>query len=213
VKRVIIIVEGDTELEFIRKTLIPYLNSKGIFSVDAFKIKHSKGGITKYSHLQTDILNVIEETDAIVTTLVDYYGLPLNFPSHQESLLITNVYERLSFLEEAISKDIQTILNRPIINFIPYLQLHEFEALCFSSFKGFEDNFAENEADYKKIQTLINSVSSPEEINNGLLTAPSKRLKNLIKGYNKVVYGNIIIETIGIEKILAKCPKFKIWVE
>jgi hypothetical protein len=213
VKRVIIIVEGDTELEFIRKTLIPYLNSKEIFSVDAFKIKHSKGGVTKYSHLQTDILNVISETDAIVTTLIDYYGLPANFPSHEDSLTIINVHDRLSFLENSIANDIEIALGRPVTNLIPYLQLHEFEALCFSSFKGIEDNFAENEADYKKIKALIDSVKSPEEINNGALTAPSKRLKNLIKGYNKVVYGNIIIETIGIEHILTQCPKFKVWVE
>jgi hypothetical protein len=128
-------------------------------------------------------------------------------------LLLTDVYERVTFLENAISNDIQSILGRPVTNLIPYLQLHEFEALCFSSFKGIEDNFAENEADYKRIRALIESVDSPEEINNGPLTAPSKRLKNLIKGYNKVVYGNIIIETIGIEHILTQCPKFKAWVE
>lgn len=47
-KRVIIVVEGDTEKEFIDRVLCPYLYSHGIPRVDCFKIKHTKGGLTKY---------------------------------------------------------------------------------------------------------------------------------------------------------------------
>ena len=51
-KRLIIIVEGDTELAFVNTILAPYLYSKGILSVSCFKIKHSKGGLSKYEHLK-----------------------------------------------------------------------------------------------------------------------------------------------------------------
>ena len=52
-KRLIIVVEGDTEKEFVDKVLSPYLYAKGLLSVNCFKIKHTKGGLTKYQHLKT----------------------------------------------------------------------------------------------------------------------------------------------------------------
>ena len=41
--------------------------------------------------------------------------------------------------------------------------------------------------------------------------SPSHRLENIIKGYNKVVYGNIIAEAIGLECIRTKAPRFDAW--
>ncbi len=45
--RLIIIVEGDTEKEFVNKILTPFFNRKGFYNIDCFKIKHSKGGLSK----------------------------------------------------------------------------------------------------------------------------------------------------------------------
>ena len=44
------------------------------------------------------------------------------------------------------------------------------------------------------------------------MTAPSKRLAELIKGYNKVVYGSILAQEIGLEAIRTKSPRFHQWV-
>lgn len=211
-KRLIIIVEGDSELEFIKKTLIPYLNTKGVYSISPFKIKHSKGGLNKFDHLQTDIINTLYETDAVITTFIDYYALPVSFPYYQEAQKILNIDERLRILEQSIKEAIELKQNHKVLNLIPYIQLHEFEALCFADFKGFEQNFTEAEANFEAIKQLTSFVN-PEEINDGPDTAPSKRLKKLIKGYNKVVYGNIIIETNGIDSIINKCPRFKSWID
>ncbi|MBT30737.1 MAG: hypothetical protein CMO01_13845 [Thalassobius sp.] len=43
-------------------------------------------------------------------------------------------------------------------------------------------------------------------------TAPSKRLDKLIEGYNKIVYGAILADTIGIVNLKAKSPRFNKWI-
>lgn len=43
-KRLIIVVEGETEKEFVDKVLSPYLYAKGFLSVSCFKIKTYKRG-------------------------------------------------------------------------------------------------------------------------------------------------------------------------
>ncbi|HMU05450.1 MAG TPA: DUF4276 family protein, partial [Saprospiraceae bacterium] len=105
-KRIIFIVEGDTEKEFIDKVLSPYLYTKGIFAIDCFKIKHTRGGLTKYQHLRTDIINCIFESNVIVTTMIDYYALPKDFPKYEVSKSIVNKIDRITFLEQSIVNDI-----------------------------------------------------------------------------------------------------------
>lgn len=211
-KRLMIIVEGDSELEFVNRVLRPYLNTFEIYNVDCFKIKHSKGGLTKYSHLKKDILNTIYETDIIVTTLIDFYALPSDFPKYNESLAILNKSGRLDFLEESIKEEIERTQNKTFVNLIPYIQLHEFEAFIFSSIIGIQSLFEESEANMPELRNIIRTYENPEEINDHPDTAPSKRLVKNIKGYNKIVDGVSIIEEIGLETIIEKCPRFRMWI-
>jgi hypothetical protein len=64
------------------------------------------------------------------------------------------------------------------------------------------------------LEQIISSHPNPEDINDSPETAPSKRLKNnqLIRGYNKVNDGIMIIEEAGINTVLNKCPRFNNWV-
>lgn len=211
--RLIIIVEGDTEKEFIDRVLSPYLYSKGLQSISSFKIKHTKGGLVKYQHLKTDLINCVYESDVIISTLIDYYALPEDFPKYDESKRITNKSDRLCYLEKAIIEDVESEQDKRFPNLLPYIQLHEFEALVFSSIDGLKSLFSDEEADFIEIQDIISKYPNPEDINNNILTAPSKRLENIIRGYNKVLDGIMIIEEIGIENILAKCPRFNSWVQ
>lgn len=210
-KRLIIVVEGDTEKEFVEKTLRPYFATKDVFNISCYKIKKTNGGLTNYDNLKTDLLSAIHEENVIVTTLIDFYALPKNFPQYDEAKLIGDKEQRLSFLEESIINDLAKDGYLPKLH--PYIQLHEFEALLFTNIEGFELNFSGEEADLNEIKEIIESHPNPETINDGLETAPSKRLKNLIPAYKKIVYGNIIIETNGIGEILNRCPRFRLWTE
>jgi len=209
--RLIIIVEGDTEKEFVNTILIPFFNAKEFYNIECFKIKHSKGGLSKYEHIRKDILKSIYEADALVTTLVDFYALPTDFPKFEESKQCTNKEQQLTFLESAIKEDIEASQHSVFDNLFPYIQLHEFEALIFSSILGIESLFAPTEANFVELHKIIQKYPNPEDINDHPNTAPSKRLHKLIKGYNKVVDGVLILDEIGLEVIREKCPRFNNW--
>lgn len=214
-KRLIIVVEGDTEKEFIDKVLSPYLFAKGLRSVNCFKIKHTKGGLTKYQHLKTDLINCVYESNVLVSTLIDFYALPKDFPKYEEAKAIVNRASRLAFLEKAIVEDLEAEKGKAFSNLLPYIQLHEFEALVFSSIDAIKSLYSNEDAKFGELEQIIAAYPNPEDINDSPRTAPSKRLKNnqLIRGYNKVNDGIMIIEEAGIDNILSKCSRFKTWVE
>lgn len=214
-KRLIIVVEGDTEKEFVDKVLSPYLYSSGLLQVDCFKIKHSKGGLTKYQHLKTDLINCVYESNVLVSTLIDFYALPTDFPKYEEAKTIVNKADRLTFLEKAILEDLETEKEQAFSNLVPYIQLHEFEALVFSSIDAIKSLYSNEDAKFSELEQIISAFPNPEDINDSPQTAPSKRLTNdqLIRGYNKVNDGIMIIEEAGIDTVLSKCPRFKTWVE
>ena len=211
-KRLIIIVEGDTELEFVNTLLAPYLYSKAKCSVSAFKIKHSKGGLSNYNHLRIDLLNVVYQNNVIVTTLIDYYGLPSDFPQFQESASIVEKQDRIKLLESGIKHDIESVQGQVFENLVPYIQLHEFEALVFSSSEPFKKLY-DTRCNFTILNNVLSEYTSPEDINHSYATAPSKRLSQIIRGYIKIVDGNTILQEIGIQTILNKCPRFNQWVE
>ena len=212
-KRLVIIVEGETEESFVNNILCPYFCSKGLYNtIQCFKTKHSHGGISKYSYIKKDILNTIYEKD-VVSMMIDFYRLPSDFPGFSDLKATQTHKEQASLLETEIKKDLEDTQKHQFDNFIPYIQLHEFEALMFASIKGIDILFEREEMDYKGLMNVIEEHPNPEEINNHPATAPSMRLKKLIPGYNKVLHGIEIIKTMGMPELLEKCPRFKTWVE
>lgn len=156
-----------------------------------------------------------QNTSAHVTLLIDYYGIleKHQFPNWKDSLALANKAKRVTLLEKGMKDDIDSnMVNR----FIPYIQLHEFESLLFIDQKVFDRSFEKSEfADYDYLLETLNQFSNPEDINDGNLTAPSKRLERIIKVYDsktKVVYGSSLAHDIGLEKIIAKCPRFSDWI-
>lgn len=210
-KRVIIICEGETEREFCKKVLAPHLIHHNIF-IQAPLIKRSMGGIVRWSILKKEIETHLHEPNVIVSTLIDYYGLyqKYNFPSWVDGERIVNKNSRMDFLENAMKEDIAEAIQH---RFIPYLQLHEFEGLLFNEIQLFYDQVPKAElVDINELKKTFADYDNPEMINNSRDTSPSHRLKRIIKGYNKPLYGHYFAEAIGIEKIRAKAPRFDQWV-
>lgn len=161
------------------------------------------------------MINCVYESNAVVTTLIDFYALPKDFPKFDEAVKIVNKASRLDFLEKAIAEDIESEKGKYFPNLLPYIQLHEFEALVFSSIDAIKSLYSNEHAKIDELEQIIASYPNPEDINDSRETAPSKRLKNnqLIKGYNKITDGIMIIEEAGVATILRKCPRFNSWVE
>ena len=213
-KRLVIIAEGETEESFVNNILCPFFCSKGIYnSIQCFKTKHSHGGMSKYSYIKKDILNIIYEKDVVVSMMIDFYRLPSGFPGFNDLKATQTHQEQANLLETRIKKDLEDSQNQLFDNFIPYIQLHEFEALVFASISGIDSLFERSEIDYNGLMNVIQQYPNPEDINNHPDTAPSVRLKKLISGYNKVLHGIDIINTVGMAELLEKCPRFKTWIE
>ena len=128
-----IIVEGQTEETFVRDVLAPYRGTRGIFAVARCvetgrkRGRIFRGGVRNYEKIRRDIkcwLN--QRQDTYCTTMFDFYGLPKNFPGRTSIDSNQQARERVKYIEKAFEKDIDTI------RFIPYIQLHEFEALLFA---------------------------------------------------------------------------------
>jgi hypothetical protein len=212
-KRILIIVEGHSEKEFVDKVLTPYLLSREVPRVDCFKIKHTKGGLTKYDHLRKDLIHSVQESEVIISTLIDFYALPVDFPKYSEIIELNDKLEVVDKLEHAIVDDISEIFGDVSNKLFPYIQLHEFEAFVFAANHILFDFYDDKEADFAALKKVVADYPNPEDINQGKMTAPSKRLHQFIPGYSKVNHGVAIIQNAGIEVLFQKCPRFKAWVE
>ncbi len=117
----------------------------------------------------------------------------------------------MDFLETKMKEKIDLSING---RFEPYLQLHEFEGLLFNNLTAFKSQIpAEDFLDEAELAKIIRTNPNPELINDTPNNAPSYRLKRLIKGYNKIVYGSILATEIGLSKIRGKCPRFNRWID
>lgn len=203
-KRLVFLVEGDTELILINQQVIPYLYKQGFTnSMNAQKIitnrkLHKKGGNINYEYLKNDINRVLAQGDVIITTFLDFFRLPNTFPGY------TNNVNSIADIEAAIHKQFE---NHPSL--IPYIQKHEMEALMYCCIDGFAIVVDDVKA-LKALQEIIDQYANPEEINSAPHKAPSKRLEAIFN-YDKVVDGELILEAIGINNMINKCPRFTEW--
>ena len=208
-KRLYIIVEGQTEQEFVNTMIAPYMQQYGVYDVKPVLIHTSKagrGGFVNYSHPKKDALKLLNsrKNDFVVSMFVDFFRIP-EIPHRERWSQKATHKEQVSEMERCIAEDIHDY------RFIPYIQLHEFEALLFSSNKGFETYFQEDEA--QKTQRIVLQFDNPEDINTTPEGAPSKRLIDINANYDKVIEGNLIALEVGMDNIRTKCHHFKEWID
>ncbi len=208
--RVHIICEGQTEETFINEVLMPDFSRKGIYLYPALIGRPGhKGGNVKYSRMKTDIENRLNDEEAYCTTFFDFYGLHPDFPGKQIALGHTNLNSKKQVLEDAFLQKLSDDLGEnKIRRFIPYVQMYEFEGLLFSASEAIASNLG---VSLSSVETIINEFDTPEHINNSRQTAPSKRLKNLSRGYDKVFLGSLIALDVGINEMREKCVGFNNW--
>jgi len=211
--RVHVLVEGETEVTFVKQVLLPHFTSYGIHLLprQLGRTRH-KRGICTYPLAQREILITLKhEAQTFCTTMFDYYGMPPDWPQRKEAR-DRPFAERSIMIENAISTDISSRLGSRFncSRFIPYVQMHEFEALLFSDPKVLADGLGL--ADDGPIRHITDQFQSPEEINDSQQTAPSKRIAGLNAKYSKVTHGTLISQTIGLNVMRAQCPHFNEWI-
>jgi len=204
-RRLCVICEGQTEARFTVTCLQPHLLTLGILAYPAMlKTRPSRkgGGHVSVERVAKHIQLEYAHSDA-QTTLLDYYG----FRDVQGR---TKAQLEQAILEQA-SRLIQNFDPRFII---PYIQIHEFEALLFSDIEQFKwvvDGWDEKKK--TRLQAVRAAFASPEDIDDGPDTAPSKRILKIFNGgeYSKVEHGPLIAEAIGLSCIREHCRNFNAW--
>lgn len=212
-RRILILVEGQAEATFVREVLAPHLSNLGVYPVAKLattkRVKSGsdfKGGVRTYGKVKNDLLRLLPDSNAaLVTTMLDFYGLPQDFPGRKK-MPGGSCYERVVHLESEFQKDIR---HR---KFLPYLELHEFEAMMFVSPGEIAKLFPKQDVK-EELLTIKSEFQSPEEINDNPNTAPSKRLVSLLPQYQKPLHGPLVILEIGLERIRGECPHFNEWLE
>lgn len=213
-----ILVEGSTEEAFVKNVLRPHLECREIYAkyflVPTNRAKSIGGGAANYAKVKNEINRLLKERNSqpvILTTMFDLYALPNDFPEFEQAKKLLDPYLKVKALESTFAKDINHY------RFIPYIQLHEFEALIFTDLEGLYKHFPENNQYKKDIDRLLGECkkySSPELINQDVTTAPSKRLEKVIPKYKKLKTSLApqVVEKIGLSKIREKCPHFNQWI-
>lgn len=210
-RRVNIIVEGQTEETFVRDFLAPHL---GQFNVGACarrvetsrqRIGIFRGGMTNYLKAKNDINQWLkQDKEAFVSTMFDLYALPNDFPGMAGNY--PDGHTKANSVEAAMFVDIGDQ------RFIPYIQVHEFEALIFSDAKKIDEVIPASRAG-GLLAVERAKYSTPEHINEGPLTAPSKRIINACAAYKKVLYGTRITSKIGMAVMMQQCHHFAQWID
>lgn len=225
-KIIYVLCEGQTEQGFVEEILKPYLIDQGIGSVKSILIstnkkKNTSGGMFSFdqAHTHLEILDKMHQDSEyeryIFTTMFDYYALPSSFPGYDESLKIADRYQRIEYLENEFGQ------YEGKKRFIPYLQLHEFEALVFCGIEYLPKLYPDCKKRIKALQDILAETGNPELINNYPNTAPSKRIIKAIEGekekkiyhYNKPSTGKYITKQVGMEVLRNKCKHFNDWIE
>ena len=87
--------------------------------------------------------------------------------------------------------------------------MHEFEALLFSNPEILANQLNLNLA---AIEGILRECGMPENINNSVDTAPSKRLEKISSQFKKTVTGISIAKATGVDQMRTACPLFGQWV-
>lgn len=219
--RLLIHVEGETEETFVNEVLAPHLCRKGYSKVSARLVGNARqrdrrGGIKAWSAVRKDIVNHLkEDSSCLATTMVDYYALPQTGGKAWPGRALAGTLpfaQKAVTVEDALMADISSELSGTFERrrFIPYVIMHEFEGLLFSDCAGFARgiNRLKLADDFQAIRDKFNS---PEEINDSPETAPSKRVKGLVHGYEKPLLGSLAALEIGLDAIRKECPHFCAW--
>jgi len=201
--RLYVLCEGPTEERFAKELLAPYLLNDNIYT-NAINL----GGVSRYAKIRKALETLCKgDTSAYVTTMLDYYKLPKDTPGKYTA---ADAFADAKSIDAAVNADLGGCRNL-FINLI----VHEFEGLLFSDVSAFSGEAKASEKDLMELARIKNDPKfpTPEHINDSEMTAPSKRILNILPKYVKTLNGLTIAKRITIEKIADECPHFRAWIE
>jgi len=212
--------EGKSELRFCQEVLLPYLLERSICVLPQLLVTskkyNAKGGIINYAQVRRDLMLMMRthhetvENSYYFTTMLDLYALPNDFPEYEIAQQKQD-YEQVAFLESAFGEDISSH------RFIPYIQLHEFEALTLCNIAKLIENYPAAQTELEILEQEINTTytGNTELVNNSPQTAPSKRIIAALEGkyhFDKPKSGVDTTKAVGVDRLKERCSHFDDWI-
>lgn len=199
--RLAIVVEGQTEEEFVKNVLDDHLRQFGV-EPEPILLDYRGGDVTveRVAHDLAHSLRPVWQND-FATSLVDFYGFRDKGDADIDALQ--------SQIDSTVSKKIGQ--SAGALRAFSYIQQYEFEALLFSNVDAFAILPGVLEAQVTELHAIRSQFPTPEHINDHEDTAPSKRIANVIRPYNKRADGYLVAQEIGLDTIRAACPRFGAW--
>lgn len=212
---VLVIVEGQTEEQFIKQLIAPALHSMQIF-VKPQLLQTSpgfSGGAISFDRLKLHVRNALRKPGSpIISTFLDLYALDSSFPDFDLAQKKNTLEAKVRSLNEALHEAIVKLTSCRPERFVAHIQPHEFEGLLFSDVSA----LTQVEPEWCRHKSTLTSIrakyQTPEHINDGYETAPSKRLGKLLRPeYRKTRHGPLAAKKITLEVMERECPHFRSW--
>ena len=208
--RLLMLVEGQSEEIFVKRTLAPYLAERGVYVQPPIVLWTKRldsgggfrGGAIYWNQIRRSVLPLTRDGNAWVTTLLDYYGLPEDFPGYQKARKAGDPRQRVAKLQEEFAR----VIDHP--RFVPFLALHEFEAWVFTAPDVVAEHFGT-----RGLAAQMRQAGDPELINLGETSHPKARLRSMNTGYKETSDGPTLLAKIGIDAIRDACPHFAAWLK
>ena len=212
---VFLVVEGQAEERYFKTHFAPVYYPHGVF-VDVTVMPNKRGiasrthrgGRIGYDECVKNIRRYLRTAAhcELVALVYDYYGLD---PSFTTNLTLAanrpvSAPERAAAIRQRLEADIDD----PRFHF--FVQLHEFEAYLFCRPDLFAAHHRSPALEQQMRRILADFNGQPEAINDGVATAPSKRIEQLLapRYYAKTTDGVAVAGAIGVADIREQCPAF-----
>lgn len=209
---IVALVEGKTEQIFIRNILGPYLAERQIYMTPIVVSKPGqKGGDIKFSRVKNDIeLHLKQRSNTFLTLFVDYYGMKSDWPGHVEAKRHPTPAGKARIINHRTKDRVNSLFANQNSDkrFIPYVAMHEFEAMLFSDPRILAEQLRIPQS---RVDPILEECNEPENIDDSPQTAPSKRLEHLSSRFKKTTTGIAVLEATGLAKTRARCPIFNKW--
>ncbi|OCB02195.1 hypothetical protein BBC27_14155 [Acidithiobacillus ferrivorans] len=214
---VIVFAEGPTEEQFIKLLVAPALRSLQVF-VKPQMLKTSqeaRGGAVNFDRLKFNARNTLrQKPNAVLTTLLDLYGLDTTFPGFEEAKAKPDLDSRVNHLNTALANELVAYVDCRPERFIAHIQPYEFEGLLFSDPHALAQTEPGWQASLAKLTEVRAAFPTPEHINDSYETKPSRRLEQLLQpGYKKTRHGPLAAKLVSLATMENECPHFHGWME
>jgi len=205
--RVLIVVEGPTERAVIEQVLAPHFGVRG-FSLHAKVVGKPghKGGVRNFESVRKEVIALMrQERRSVVSTFFDYYGLPATWPGIGEARG-GSAQDKARVVEASMLENVRSILgeSNDMNRFLPYVQMHELEALLFASPNVMANTFERRDLAFA-FSEIVRQCGGCEEINDQSETAPSRRIAKLFPAYRK---GSTLLRQV-LETELRQSKRFE----